>query len=74
MSYSLQEVVTGALLHDIGKFVQRAFASLGALGWKTYDMESTLCPKNKHQRYTHRHVLFTSAFFDLMKDDPIRGD
>jgi CRISPR-associated protein Csm1 len=72
MSYSLQEVVTGALLHDIGKFIQRAFVTPEALPWKSYDMESTLCPKDKHQRYTHRHVLFTSAFFDLMKEKAVR--
>lgn len=68
MSYSLDEIVLGALLHDIGKFIQRAFRSTQALSWKTYDMESTLCPKNKHQQYTHRHVLFTNAFFDLLKE------
>jgi CRISPR-associated protein Csm1 len=72
MNYSLQEIVTGALLHDIGKFSQRAFVSLSGLNWKTFDMESTICPKDKNQRYTHRHVLFTNAFFDLMKEKRIR--
>ena len=72
MSYTLPEVVTAALLHDIGKFIQRAFATPAALPWKCYDMESTLCPKDKHQRYTHRHVIFTSAFFDLMKHKAVR--
>jgi CRISPR-associated protein Csm1 len=31
-------------------------------------MESTLCPKGKYQEYTHKHVLFTHAFFDLIKE------
>lgn len=68
MSMTIYEIVLGALLHDIGKFLQRAFGSTKELPWKSYDMESTLCPKDKNQRYTHRHVLFTSAFFDLMKE------
>ncbi|MEJ5359436.1 MAG: type III-A CRISPR-associated protein Cas10/Csm1 [Desulfobacterales bacterium] len=72
MAVNVHELVLGALLHDIGKFVQRAFGSTKELPWKNYDMESTLCPTDKHQRYTHRHVLFTSAFFDLMKEKAVR--
>jgi CRISPR-associated protein Csm1 len=67
MKYSINEVVFGALLHDIGKMFQRAYGSMKKVEWKTYDMESTLCPKNKHQGYTHKHVLFTNAFFDLIR-------
>ncbi len=66
MTYTLHEVVIAALLHDIGKPIQRAFGSMKNLDWETFDMESTLCPKDKNQRYTHKHVLFTNAFFDLV--------
>ncbi len=72
MAVNVHEIVLGALLHDIGKFIQRAFGSTKELPWKNYDMESTLCPTDKHQRYTHRHVLFTSAFFDFMKEKAVR--
>ena len=69
--YSLHEVVFGALLHDIGKMLQRAYGSMKNIEWETYDMEATLCPKNSHQRYTHKHVLFTNAFFDMVRQDQI---
>lgn len=68
MSYGLYDVVLGALLHDIGKFLQRGYGSMNELKWKTFDMEATLCPKNQSHVYTHRHVLFTNALFDLMKE------
>jgi len=67
MTYSIHEVVFGALLHDIGKMLQRAYGSMKNIEWETYDMESTLCPKSRHQTYTHKHVLFTNAFFDLVR-------
>ncbi len=67
MTYNINEVVTGALLHDIGKLIQRAYGSFKNIDWDAYDMESTLCPKGKYQNYTHQHVLFTNAFFDLFK-------
>lgn len=64
MSYSMYEVVLGSLLHDIGKLIQRAFDRPQDLTGQSYDLESTLCPL-KDGRYTHRHVLFTEAFFEL---------
>jgi len=71
MAYSIYEVIFGALLHDVGKMCQRAYGSMKAVPWETYDMESTLCPKNKHQAYTHKHVLFTNAFFDWIEQQKI---
>jgi CRISPR-associated protein Csm1 len=67
MSATIYEITIGALLHDIGKFLQRAFGSIDQLDWQIYDMRSTLCPKGKYQNYTHQHVLFTNAFFDLVQ-------
>lgn len=66
MSYSMYEVVIGSLLHDIGKILQRAFDHPEAITGQTYNLESTLCPLGKEGRYTHKHVLFTEAFFELM--------
>jgi len=71
MAYSLYDLVFGALLHDVGKIIQRAYGSMKAVPWETYDMESTLCPKNKHQAYTHKHVLFSNAFFDWVEQQKI---
>lgn len=67
MPYSIHEITLGGLLHDVGKLIQRAHGSLDQLDWKTYDMAATLCPIGKYQNYTHQHVLFTNAFFDLMQ-------
>lgn len=72
MSCTISEMTIGTLLHDIGKLLQRAYGSINHLTWKTYDMESTLCPKGEYQNYTHRHVLFTNAFFDLMQQEQIK--
>lgn len=68
MNSNLYEMVLAALLHDIGKPIQRAFGSMANLEWRTYDMASEICPINKYGRYSHQHVLFTNAFFDLMKE------
>lgn len=58
------EIVMGCLLHDIGKFFQRASSSEGVLGQETRGLESTIC-RVYNSRYTHRHVLFTSEFCSL---------
>lgn len=68
MTYSMGEVVLGCLLHDIGKILQRSFNRVEDVTGQRYDLESTLCPCDKGT-YTHKHVLFTNAFFDLMRRD-----
>ena len=57
------EVILGALLHDIGKFYQRASPSEEVLSEVSRQMENMLCPVVQG-RYSHRHVLFTSEFCD----------
>jgi hypothetical protein len=57
------EVILGALLHDIGKFFQRASSSESALSDISQRMENTLCPL-VNGRYSHRPVLFTNDFCD----------
>lgn len=55
-----QSVVLGALLHDIGKFMQRAEVELSNT---SKEMENTLCPVYEG-RYSHKHVLWTDHFFE----------
>ena len=59
------EITIAALLHDIGKFMQRAEIPLS--GRK---MEDFLCPTIEGGRYSHQHVLWTNEFFELTKDFP----
>lgn len=66
MKYSMAEVVLGCLLHDMGKFLQRSFNRVEDVAGRSFDLESTLCPCDRGT-YTHKHVLFTNAFFDLMR-------
>lgn len=53
-----QAVILTALLHDIGKFAQRAGLSLTA---EDRSMESSCCPSYKG-RYSHAHVLYTGKW------------
>ncbi|MFC1730366.1 type III-A CRISPR-associated protein Cas10/Csm1 [candidate division KSB1 bacterium] len=57
---SLNEVVLGALLHDIGKFMQRAEVPLSQ---QSQNMENVICPSFKG-RHSHKHVLWTNEFFE----------
>lgn len=63
-------VYLAALLHDIGKFWQRADAN-GSLSSKILDndtkanLTSMLCPEYNN-KYSHKHVLWTAQFFKEM--------
>lgn len=63
-----EAVYLAALLHDIGKFFQRADDSgvknSKLLSDKTKNLEDILCPKSIKEYYTHKHVLYTSQFFE----------
>jgi CRISPR-associated protein Csm1 len=50
-------LVLAALLHDVGKFAQRAGAG------KNPEMEGEYCPSNKG-RSTHLHVLYSDFFIE----------
>ncbi len=63
-------VYLAALLHDIGKFWQRADDS-GVKSSKEIDdyhkrLESAICP-TRDGRYTHKHVIWTAQFFETFK-------
>ncbi len=60
-------LVLGALLHDIGKFAQRAGAP------KSREMEGEYCPtSNGHP--THTHVLYTDHFIEKVLPLPKEFD
>lgn len=59
-----QGIYLAALLHDIGKFWQRASDSRKVLKQQTLQMEGSICPTGKAGYATHIHTLFTSEFFE----------
>ena len=85
MSSTRHKIYTAALLHDIGKFYQRAdvfnrdkSSYFEQLEPAFRDAEHFLCPKY-NDRYSHKHVLWTAQFIDrilnyqeklLPSDDP----
>jgi len=67
--YLREKIYLAALLHDIGKFYQRASGNSNAtdskLSAQTLKIEDYICPKNyKSQRRTHKHVLWTNEFLE----------
>ena len=68
-----QRIVLAALLHDIGKFWQRAdensMAKSKFLSQYTKNLEGQYCPLNKDGYYTHKHVLWTAQFFEDFKSN-----
>lgn len=66
MDTNREKIYLAALLHDIGKFYQRADA--GSVKSSTFlkdycKEESTFCPLHDGC-YTHKHVLWTAQFID----------
>lgn len=64
-----QKVYLAALLHDIGKFYQRASGNTNDsdsnLSEQSRRIEDYICPKApKSQRRTHKHVLWTNQFLE----------
>jgi CRISPR-associated protein Csm1 len=70
MDDTVLKIALAGLLHDIGKFMQRAEVSLSA---DSKGMESTICKVSKGSYYTHRHVLWTHEFFELFAGHPHLG-
>lgn len=67
--YTREKVYLSALLHDIGKFYQRA--DTGSVSTSKYlneycKTESTFCPLFQG-RYSHKHVLWTAQFIEDFK-------
>lgn len=62
-----QSVMLAALLHDMGKFMQRAEVELSDI---SRGMETTLCPMYEG-RSSHKHVLWTDHFFENYASFPL---
>lgn len=62
------KIYLAALLHDIGKFYQRAdksgTASSELLSDSVKNSESVYCPLQQGGYYSHKHVLWTAQFID----------
>jgi len=66
MNHIREHIYLAALLHDIGKFYQRA--DTGSVATSKYlkgycKDEATFCP-SFHGRYSHKHVMWTAQFID----------
>lgn len=64
---TVYEVAVAALLHDIGKLVQRAHGGKG-LPQEIRDRASDVLPQ-KRGRYSHWHALWSDYFFELCDKD-----
>lgn len=66
MDHTREEIYLAALLHDIGKFYQRAdehgLSRSKYLAPEIKRLESVLCPVN-YGKYSHNHVIWTAQFF-----------
>ena len=67
MESTREHIYLAALLHDIGKFYQRA--DMGSVKGSQFlnthcKDEATFCPINSHGHYTHKHVLWTAQFIE----------
>lgn len=58
MTSELQLLVLASLLHDVGKFAQRAGRK------KTDSLSGEYCPHDKSGRPSHLHVLYTDHFIE----------
>lgn len=68
MSNFREHLYLAALLHDIGKFYQRADTGSVATSKNIKpiirELESTLLPKSELGVYTHKHALWTAQFIE----------
>jgi CRISPR-associated protein Csm1 len=65
-------VYLAGLLHDIGKFYQRAdpdgLPKSKLVTESSKQLVSTYCPKTQNGSHSHKHVIWTAQFFDTFKD------
>jgi CRISPR-associated protein Csm1 len=66
------ESAFGGLLQDIGKAMQRAHGSLREMDDRVRQRESVILPTDGRGGYTHKHALWTEAFFQRMEDEGLR--
>ena len=65
-------IYLAALLHDIGKFFQRADKSFAdknnALSAYSKNLANDICPVNDQGRFSYQHVVWTNEFFEKTKE------
>lgn len=66
---NLLETAIGGFMQDIGKFMQRAFRTVRAMDPQPRARESVILPTDGRGGYTHKHVLWTEAFFHWMEHE-----
>lgn len=63
-----EKIVLAALLHDIGKFWQRADESFddkeNELSEQSKALAGYICPLNEHHRFGYQHVIWTNEFLE----------
>lgn len=64
------EVALGAFLHDIGKFMQRAFGAISAMEPRVRERERDVLPQFDG-RSTHWHALWSDAFLDWVEREKL---
>ena len=61
------QIIYGTLLHDVGKFMQRA--EVPCPGLTNDETQQRVCPFNRATgRFTHLHALWTEQFFEEYGD------
>jgi len=72
-SDKFKSVVLGALLHDIGKFLQRADKEINyekseIISQQTRNNITNICPV-WNNKYSHKHSLWTNEFFEKFSNE-----
>jgi CRISPR-associated protein Csm1 len=63
----IDEIALGAFFEDIGKFMQRAFGPVRLMDPAARARDHEILPPDGHGGYTHKHALWTEAFFEWME-------
>ena len=66
---NLLETALGGFFQDIGKFMQRAHGAVSHMNPQPRARESVILPPDGHGGYTHKHALWTEAFFHWMEQE-----
>lgn len=71
MNIKRQKILLGALLHDIGKFYQRADKGFSDkqndLSEFSQKMAHDICPVNDKGKFGYQHVIWTNEFFEKVQ-------